>query len=327
MVDASSTLVADIGATHARFAIALPGTDRPVLSQLHRQRTAAYADLQQAIAAYLLQTGAKPAAAMLAVACPVPDAGEIRLTNHDWRFHRETLRDELGLRRVDVINDFGAVAHALPVLQADEMTCLHGDPEDALRGPVSVLGPGSGLGVALLLGNAAEGWQVVETEGGHAGFAPGDEDEMQIARVLSTAYGHVSKEHLLSGPGLARIDAVLRGQPVDCALRSPAVILANALAGGDPVARQSLERFCAILGSVAGDIALLHGARSVVLAGGIVPRFIPFLRDSAFRRRLRDKGRFAHWLDAVTLHVITHPEPGLLGAAVAAHAQPRRRSG
>src|SRR5690606_31791816 len=150
-----------------------------------------------------------------------------------------------------------------------------------------------GLGVALLVGDDA-GWTVVETEGGHVGFAPQCEEEERVARWIASRHGRVSTERLVSGSGLSAIDAVLReagtGEP---ALRDPANIVAAALEGNDALARRALERFCAVLGSVAGDIALVHGARTVMIAGGIVPRFLPFLRGSGFADRYLGKGRFS----------------------------------
>lgn len=318
-------LVADIGGTNARLALTHPDTPRPGITCLRTLACADHPSLQHAIEAYLAGIGIQPQAAVLAVACPV-DGEAIRLTNHAWAFQRGELQAALGLRQLSVINDFGAIARAVPWLAATDRVTLQGEPDTPLLGPVSVLGPGTGLGVALLLGDPDIGWQVVETEGGHAGFAPIGDEEQAIARHLAAVHGRASNERVLSGAGLARIDALLRAgesglPPAD---REPAAVLAAALDGHDLPARQALERFCAVLGSVAGDIALVHGARTVVLAGGIVPRFIPFLRTSAFRERFLAKGRFAHWLEKIALHVITHPQPGLLGAAVAARELPAK---
>jgi glucokinase len=222
-----------------------------------------------------------------------------------------------------LLNDFGAVAWAVSALPADERIALYGPMRAALAGPITLIGPGTGLGVSLLLGSTNTRWQVVETEGGHVSFAPlGDEEEV-IARWLTARFGRASTERVLSGAGLSHIDAALRGvearppagQPAG--LRDPAAIVAAALDGHDQAARRALARFCAVLGSVAGDAALIHGARTVMIAGGIVPRFLSFLRSSAFRERFLAKGRFAAYLEAVAIHVVTHPHPGLLGAAVA----------
>jgi glucokinase len=176
----------------------------------------------------------------------------------------------------------------------------------------------------MLVGGGARGWQVVETEGGHATFAPIVEEERLIARWLDSLHGRTSNERVLCGTGLAQIDAVIRqpDRPAGVApvLRDPAQVVALALEGHDVAARRALARFCAILGGVCGDAALMHGARSVMIAGGIVPRFVPFLRSSAFRERFLAKGRFAAYLENVAVAVVAHPQPGLLGAAVALRA-------
>src|SRR5690606_27423866 len=251
-------------------------------------------------------------------ACPV-GGDEIRLTNRAWSFNRHELRASLGLDELRLINDFGAIAHAVPVLGTDERVALSGHDHALVRGPVTDLGPGTGLGGGLPVGSAARGWEGVETGGGHVGCAPRGDEERALADWAVARHGRASWERLLSGSGLSAIDAVLRaraGLP-DASPRHPAEVVAAALDGHDVVARRALARFCAILGSVAGDVALVHGARTVVIAGGIVPRFLPFLRASAFRERFLSKGRFAAYLEPVSIQVATHPNPGLLGAAVA----------
>lgn len=312
-------LVGDIGGTNARFALFDPDRPEPELLAARSLANADFASLQHAAEHYLAEVGARPARAAIAVASPV--AGDaIRLTNRAWSFSRGELRDSLGLDQLEIINDFGAVAWAVPVLRAQDRVALHGSESGATHGPVSVLGPGTGLGVGLLVGEAGRGWHVVETEGGHVSFAPLGEEEQAIARWVTARHGRCSTERLMSGTGLSYIDAALAGKPFsleESALRAPAAIVDAALEGHDLIARRTLARFCAVFGSVAGDTALIHGARSVVIAGGIVPRFIPFLRASAFRERFLAKGRFAAHLESLAIHVITHPSPGLLGAAVA----------
>lgn len=316
-------LVGDIGGTNARFALVNPSSPEPALLASRALANADFASVQHAIEHYLAQVDAQPARAALAVACPV-GSDEIRLTNRAWSFSRSELQNTLGLDELRMLNDFGALAWAIPALSRESLLTLHGDPEAALRGPVSVLGPGTGLGVALLVGSHSHGWHTVETEGGHVGFAPIGDEERSINTWLTAQHGRTSTERLLCGKGLSEIDAVLRGVAADAAshplLRDPAEIVAAALDGHDLSARRALARFCAVLGSVAGDCALIHGARSVVIAGGIVPRFIPFLRASAFRERFLAKGRMAALLESVPIHVITHPHPGLLGAARALRA-------
>lgn len=333
MSTSTLALVGDIGGTNARFALvdlAAPSIE------LHASKSlpnAEFASLQHAIEHYLAEVRETPARAALAVACPV-GSDEIRLTNRAWSFSRSELQRTLGLAELRMLNDFGAVAWAVPALAEEHLVTLHGDPQAPLQGPVSVLGPGTGLGVALLVGDPARGWQVVETEGGHVGFAPIGDEERAIAAWLTAQHGRTSTERLLCGKGLSEIDLVLRGAAVPPAatllpgesslrrptLREPAEIVAAALDGHDQAARRALARFCAVLGSVAGDCALIHGARRVVIAGGIVPRFLPFLRSSAFRERFLAKGRMATLLEAVPIQIITHPHPGLLGAACALRA-------
>lgn len=309
-------LVADIGGTHARFALALRDGESFRLERVEVLPCARFASLEQAAAHYLSQCPERPRAGSFAVASPI-SGDDVRMVNRAWAFNREDLRQRLGLESLCVINDFGAIARALPWLPTAAFELLHGDP-NALPAPISVLGPGTGLGVALLLRCPRGDWQVVETEGGHAGFAPQSPEEQRIARWLKQRHGRCSNERLLCGAGLRQIEAALRGLPPDIEdgeLRDPAEIVAAALAGEDVLARRTLARFCAVLGSVSGDCALMHGARSVVIAGGIVPRFVPFLRASAFRERFLAKGRFADYLAGVQIRVIVAGDPGLLGAA------------
>jgi len=322
-------LVADIGGTNARFALVDRSAAAPVLLEQRALSCADFASLQHAAENYLAATGARPARAAIAVASPVT-GDAVRLTNRAWSFSTAELRGALGLSRLTILNDFAAVAWAVPALGACDREVLHGEPSAPLAGPVSVLGPGTGLGVALLVGDAARGWQVVATEGGHVTFAPIGDEERLIARWMDARHGRASNERLLSGAGIAQIDAALAAgtdspalDQLTAPLRDPAAIVAAALDGRDAVARRTLARFCAVLGSVAGDCALLHGARTVIIAGGIVPRFIPFLRASAFRERFLAKGRFAALLEGVAVQVVTHPMPGLLGAAVALRHEAR----
>ncbi len=318
----TTALLADIGGTNARFALADADAGTPRLREIRSLPAAEFASLQHAAEHYLDGVGVRPTQAAIAVACPV-SGDEVRLTNRAWAFSQAELRRALGLAQLKVINDFGAVAYAVPALTPDDRVLLHGSDELPPRGPVSVLGPGTGLGVALLVGDAQAGWQVVETEGGHVSFAPQNDEELAIARWISARHGRCSNERLLCGAGISQIHAALVGDDRSVAadwanhLRDPADIVAAALDGHDLNARRTLARFCAVLGSVAGDAALMHGARTVMIAGGIVPRFMAFLRSSAFRERFLDKGRFAAYLESVSIQVVTHAQPGLLGAAVA----------
>jgi len=319
-------LVADIGGTNARFALADLAGKRPVLHEMRRLSAKDFASLLQATRSYLKGIEARPARAAFAVACPV-SGDEIRLTNRAWSFSREELRRALGLEELLIVNDFGAAARAVPALHANEREILYGVSDSRAvpaSGPVSVLGPGTGLGMALLAPpvRSRTTWQVIETEGGHASYAPQGTEERSIHGWLAERHGRVSIERVLSGRGLSAIHAALGGhspskqKTSDEELEVPEQIVAAAIRGEDVLARRALARFCAILGSVAGDAALIHGARTVAIAGGIVPRFIPFLRSSSFRERFLDKGRFAAYLESVQVIVVTRDELGLLGVAL-----------
>lgn len=315
-------LIGDIGGTNARFALTDPDSRVPTLQQLRALPAAQFDSLQHAAEHYLAQVQVTPRRAVLAVASPVT-AEEINLTNRGWSFRRAELESALGLDTLRLINDFAAIAHAVPAFTGEDLETLHASAHAPLRGPVTVIGPGTGLGVALLTGHADQGWHVTDTEGGHVTFAPLDDDERRVAEWLGTRFGRASTERLLSGAGLSHIDAALRQVSADVAddaavLRPPEEIVTAAVNATDADAARALALFCRVLGSVAGDAALLHGARTVMIAGGVVPRFLPFLRGSGFRQRFVAKGRLSGYLEAVAIHVVVHPQPGLLGAAVAA---------
>ena len=170
------------------------------LHEAQSLRNADFASIQHAIEHYLSGVDAKPSRAALAVASPVGN-DEIRLTNRAWSFSRLELQRTLGLDELRMINDFGAVAWAVPSLGPDSLVTLHGDPAASLRGPVTVMGPGTGLGVALLVGSHEHGWHAVETEGGHTSFAPLGDEERAIAAWLTAQHGRTSTERLLCGKG------------------------------------------------------------------------------------------------------------------------------
>lgn len=318
-------LVADIGGTNARFALA--DLDAPGRPRLHHQRKLAgdhFASLQQAIRHYLAEVRDHSPIRRAAIAVASPVTGDdIRLTNRAWSFNSTELEQELGLDELRVINDFGAAARAMPVLAEDEKMIIHQGDADRALPPISFIGPGTGMGVALITECGPDRWHVIETEGGHVSYAPQGSEEAEIHDWLLSRHDRVSVERVLSGDGLAYIHAALAGKDPskthtpNSALAEPAWIVQQALAGEDVIARRALARFCAILGSFAGDCALIHGARTVTIAGGMTPRFAGFLRASAFVERFLAKGRFAAWMERVRVTLVTHPEPGLLGAAMA----------
>jgi glucokinase len=314
---AGQIAVADIGGTHARFALArLEGAAVTALGEPFVCNVADHAALADAWRAFAATLGsAAPRCAALAVAAPA-DADIIRFTNSHWQIDRATLADELGLERLLILNDFGAVAHAVAAASPSDFVHLSG-PDMALpnHGVTSVVGPGTGLGVAQVL-RTAQGFHVIETEGGHQDFAPCDAVDDTLLEQLRDRFGRVSVERLVAGPGLKTIhDALYAADGWDDG-RGDRSIWAAALAG-DGSCEAALTRYCAILGTVVGDMALAHGADSVVLAGSLAGRIRHWLDRDPFVRRFVRKGRFEARMRAIPIRLFTPQQPGLLGAAVA----------
>lgn len=311
-------LVGDIGGTNARFALAELEGPTPHVGEAVGLKVADYPRATDAIAAFLAARGLDrpPAVAVIAVAGPVR-RGAIDFTNSDWLLSEADLL-ALGCDQARLINDFAALALAAPLLAGADLRAVGPEEAGPSGGTIAVLGPGTGFGVSALVRDD-RGEAVLSTEGGHVGFAPTDEVEVELLRRLSARHGRVSVERILSGAGLDELHECLRamdGLPPEPV--APARITAAALAG-DPAALRSVERFCAILGGVAGDFALAYGATGgVLVAGGIAPRIIDILQASAFRARFEDKGRFRDYLAAVPTRVIVRPHAALLGAARAA---------
>lgn len=304
-------VAADIGGTHARFTIAAVSEDRITLEPETVLKTRDHAGFADAWRAFERAVGRKlPRGAGIAVAGPV-DGDRAWMTNQDWLLDRHALVQELGLVSATLVNDFAAVAHAVP--RCDDLRHLCG-PDRSLptRGVISVVGPGTGLGVALLV-RSPEGDRVISTEGGHIEFAPLDRDEQRLRDLLADRFGRVSVERVLSGAGLGAIYEADTGQEPPEAPE----LWRLALSGTAPVARTALDRFCCVLGSVAGDLALAHGADAVVIAGGLGLRLADHLPHSGFAERFAAKGRFRPRMESLPVKLITHPQPGLLGAAAA----------
>lgn len=309
-------LLADIGGTHARFAWqAGPGasiTDVQVLP------CAGYATLPDAIRAYLggLSRGA-PGAAAMAIATPVT-GDQVRMTNHHWAFSQAALKAELGFRTLRLLNDFTALALALPGLPAGDLRQLGGGqarPDSA----IALLGAGTGLGVSGLLPDGRGGWLPLEGEGGHVTLPAVTPRERLVMDGLVRRHGHASAERVASGQGLVDTCAILceADGVTPPGLSCPADVSAAALQAGHPQALEALNIFCATLGSVAGNLALTLGARGgVYVGGGIVPRLGPWFDASPFRERFEAKGRFRAYLADIPVWVITSLQsPALLGAA------------
>lgn len=298
----------DVGGTHARFAWAEIVGGAVSLEAETVLKTSEFVGLAEAWRAFI-GNRPSPEGAAIAIAAPVR-AAEIKLTNNDWVFRRDTLAAELGVRHVHLVNDFAAVAHAVPAcLEALLHLC---GPDAPLPSPgvVTVVGPGTGLGVAQLIRRSGENI-VIPCEGGHVGFAPSDAFEDRLLARLRDRHGRVSAERVVCGRGLAEIHAVLCGEDLD-----ERTLWTRALAG-DPHLSVTIDRYCGALGAVAGDLALAHGAAGVVIAGGLGAKLSALLPQSSFAQRFADKGRFAAQMAALPVKMITHPQPGLLGAAAA----------
>jgi glucokinase len=309
----------DIGGTHARFAIAdIHGGRVTALGEACTLKTAEHASLQTAWEEFGSRVGRPlPKAAGIAVAGPVQ--GEVlKLTNNPWVIRPALIEAKLGASRYALVNDFGAVGHAVAQLDAGQFLHLCGDdrplPES---GVISIIGPGTGLGVAQLVRRGST-YDVIETEGGHIDFAPLDSLEDQILARLRKRHVRVSVERVISGMGLTNIfEALAAIEDREGGYRDERELWAAALAGEDSLAVAALDRFCLSLGSVAGDIALTQGADAVVIAGGLGLRLAQHLPSSGFRGRFTAKGRFERRMAELPVKIITYPQPGLFGAAAA----------
>lgn len=313
MADDTPALLADIGGTNARFAL---GSADGTIAAVRRLPTSEHASLVDAARRYLEETGASPSHAAVAVAGPI-EGDAVRLTNVAWQFSVEEVRSALGLERLALLNDFEAQAMALPYLGPGDLVQVGGGTVWP-RQPKAVLGPGTGLGVAGLVPGGHGRWIAVSSEGGHVTMAAADADEATVLETLRRRLGHVSAERVISGQGLVNLYLALGGREADA---EPADVAEWALAGTDLVAAHALDMFQAMLGTVAGDLALTLGARGgVYIAGGIIPRFVARFAEGPFRARFEDKGRFAEWLRDVPTFVVVHEEPAFLGLAHAAFA-------
>ncbi|MBL8471125.1 MAG: glucokinase [Rhodocyclaceae bacterium] len=308
-------LVADIGGTNARFALVHAG------HAPHAERTlpcAEYPDVLSAARAYLTEFGAAPRRACLAVATPII-GDHVAFTNSPWQFSIEATRDALQLERLLLINDFTAQAWALPLLTAADLYKV-GRGRQVPGAPMGVVGPGTGLGVSGLVANGKH-WVALQGEGGHASFSPANEFEANVLRAVWRQFPHVSCERLISGVGLPYLYsavAALEGRLGEAP--TAAAITDAALAGTDPLCRTVLDTFCAMLGTVAGNLALMLGARGgIYIAGGIVPRLGDFFAQSPFRERFEAKGRYQTYLSEIPTYVILSKSSALLGAAWALH--------
>jgi glucokinase len=273
----------------------------------------------EAAAAFIARHGGadRPTSAVLAVAGPVEN-GHCEIINSRWVIDADALRTRLGFARVRLLNDFEAIAWSLPKLGADDLRPIGGGRAQP-NAPKAILGPGTGLGIAAVLPNGL----IVPTEAGHASLAGNSEREDAVIASLRRRFGRVSAERALSGPGLQNLyQAIAELDHVDAPARSAAEITSAAIAGTCPVSKATLDMFCALLGTVAGDVALVFRARGgVYLAGGIVPRVTDHIARSEFRARFEAKGRMRPYVEAIPTSVILHADPAFLGLLAVIEAE------
>jgi len=297
MSDLNATwLIADVGATSCRCALYRGGR----IEDIRVFRNNDWPGLAELLASYLDETGRSADHAALAVAAPV-DGEDIVMCNRNWSFSASSFR-AMGLERVEIINDFHAIAYALP--KFDDKTRVEiGSSLQYRQGNIAVLGPGSGLGMAAWI----DGCAAMSGEGGHTTLAARNSDEDRIIARLRDEYGHCSAERILSGPGLAALYKTMHGSAID----SSESITTNP---DEPRNKQTLEQFFLFLANAAADLALITGAYGgVYIAGGIVPACIDVIRTSGFRARFEDKNRYTNYMRAIPTWVITDPYPGLTG--------------
>ncbi|PCH96219.1 MAG: glucokinase [Gammaproteobacteria bacterium] len=318
-VNNTVNLIADIGGTNIRIAIADTNCHANY-RDIETYQCADFDSLAEVIALYIDNKKLNNCQinACLAIACPVND-DFIAMTNLPWQFSQKELKARLKLNNLTFINDYTAIAMAIPLL-SDEQKVKIGGGETVANKPIAVCGPGTGLGVANLVPVAVSGvyqWHCFSGEGGHVDFAAVDDVDIEILHFLRNIKQRVSYEQLLSGYGLEQIyQALCAINQQETKLLSAKDISTNALAGSCPTCAQALAQFCKVLGSFAGNLALtMNSQGGVYIAGGIVPRFVEYFKNSGFRARFETKGRLSHITVKTPTYVVTEQQPGLLGAA------------
>jgi glucokinase len=309
-------MIADIGGTNARFAL-LDGVDRRDEVVL---ACADYPDLVSATEEYLQRVGARvsgrPLEAAIAIAGPV--TGDIiRMTNHVWQFSAAHTRQQLQLRRLIVLNDFTALAMAVRHLKGSDLEQIGGGKAQP-NSPIAVIGPGTGLGVSGLI-PSGEHWIPLQGEGGHVTLSVMNERELAVLQQLQQRFSHVSAERVISGPGLVTLyDALCGVEGVIPEVLTPPEITKRAQEGTCRLCFETVSMFCALLGTMAGNLVLTLGALGgAYIGGGIAPGLGPMFTSSRFRDRFEDKGRFTDYVSRVPTYVIRAELPALLGLASA----------
>lgn len=315
-------LVADIGGTNARFATVMgKNGGHYQLQHITKLNGRDHASFAAALRVYLDRLdGPQPKYACIAVAGPI-DGSSIKMTNLPWSFSAESLAKAFSFNSVQLLNDFAALAVATTELAASHLQLIK-PGEAEMLGNKAILGPGTGLGVAGLI-NVNNHWQPIASEGGHVNLAPSTALECEVIAAAIKRHGHVSAETFISGPGLVNLYTALADVRDEPALHtqpqqvSAAALSANdAFSANDALSRESLQLFCSFLGTFTGNLALSYGAKGgVYLAGGILPRFVDFFRNSEFKQRFSEKGTMSNYLTPIPVNLIGYEYSALLGAA------------
>lgn len=307
-----TALVADVGGTNIRLGVANLATLS--ITDVHTYQCADFTNIDGAIKAYLTQVECSVEYACIAVATAVT-GDMVSLTNNHWAFSQQQLQQQFAWQGLTVINDFTAIAMSVPHLAA-ECKVQIGGKDAAVNKPIAVYGAGTGLGVAHLV-PTGDKWLPIDGEGGHVDFAPIEQDEINVLQQLQKKYSRVSAEQILSGLGLVQIyQSLCQVDGTEAKHYQPADITQAALAQTDTKAEQALQLFCRVLGSFGGNLALtVKASGGVYIAGGIVPRFIEYLKQSDFRTRFDAKGRFSDLVASIPVYIVTEPQPGLIGCA------------
>ena len=318
------TLLVDLGGTNVRFGVADPSLDQPLSEDsIRRYRVAEHESLESTAREYLADTGLEVRRAIVAAAGRIGDGETIKVTNNPWAISARRTADALGLEHVHLVNDFAAQSMAVTLLKSAELASVGPLPPPVVgtgrEQTFVVMGPGTGLGVGGLLVRGGH-CSVLQTEGGHAGFAAHSPEDIEILSYLSRKYGRVSNERLICGQGLVNLyDAICHITGTRPDELSSEDITTRAQNNDCPLCVRTVETFAGIFGSVAGDLVLTLGAwDGVYLTGGMIPVLRPWLERGNFRERFEAKGRFHDVMGQVPTQAIMHPEPGLLGAAALA---------
>ncbi|WP_346842728.1 glucokinase family protein [Pseudoxanthomonas sp. CCNWLY206-1] len=314
-------IAADVGGTHVRIGLVSASADpgHPVKVLEYRKYVCAqYAGLTEIIEDFLTGlSGIRVTQGVIASAGYPLEDGTVITANLPWRLSPQEIRGRLGFDDFKLVNDFEAVAHAAALVDDSLVLQLTGPVKPPVQGPILILGPGTGLGAAVWIPTAGKQAVVLPTEAGHAALPAGNAIEMALLTEMLKQRAHVPIEHALSGPGLMNLYmalSVVRGQALT--YTTPGEITAAAISGSDPLARESLEIFCGLLGSVVGDLALLYGVQGgVYLAGGILPQIRDFLLNSRFVERFLNKGPMREALERIPVKLVEHGQLGVIGAA------------